>query len=223
MRLPFIFFLLVSMAALSQQKNRVVNIGDVFTKEKQYVVFSQESPISQLPLLASIKGRIIKDTLKVKKQKKDTLLPKTKIPVRYIYDLSITDKLSALEQINNYTALIEYAKKQPKTKIVTQVNFTTASNDLNQLAIEKPNAITLITKNKTTVINLPNKEQGIPLSDLNITDYTASYLCWGIVQKREVKIIDIVKNKCDCPKDSHVKYSKVAKPLKVSINKYLKL
>lgn len=228
-----IFFVFIcSITSYSQHVGEfdtaLKTIGSIVVKNKKYLVLSNNRLQSQLKFKKPIIAYLLKDTLnqKTKKnQKNDTIKTRTKLLTSYYFSIVIKDKLELVNRINKDQSLIAYAKTQSKTQIVTEMKFTTTNSSFLKKKVETITLVELITKEKKQFLKLEdnNKKMLIPLEMLKPLELTYSYLCWGIVDKKNVEIVDIVQNKCDCPKSTYTSFSKAEDSNTIDLKKFIRL
>ncbi len=218
------FCILSSLIYAQTARTTQVSMGDVVLKKSKYLVLKDYSSITHLEFYGKLDVDVYRDTLKQKKPKKDSLAPKVKLPKKYVYTIEAKDKLKLIHWVNQNKYVLDYAKFQPASQIVTGITFSGIDKDFQKLIVQKKYGANLFQKKEKQFLAFhEDLETVITLNPDKILNTKTAYLCWGETENRNIEVIDLVSKKCDCPKGTSVKYDKVEEDAKLSFKEYLKL
>jgi len=108
--------------------------------------------------------------------------------------ISIVDKVSLLEQLNEDQGLMNYLKQSKENSIVTSITVDVNSINMDQLM--RAEELYLV-KNRETTLSIELRDKGakkstIEFSQGTIVSYNSSEFCWGQNKKNRLEIFDLV-------------------------------
>lgn len=143
--------------------------------------------------------------------KTDSLSPSQKDST--LISFEILDKVGLLKQINADKDLMKYLRKNEKYKLVSQVTVHFPETILQQ--VQSSDEIYL-TQNKAKTLSLSLLKENkifdqVEFTDGKIVKFKITEFCWGLNNRREPEIFDLVPEGTECSGDTYKTAKKVEK------------